>query len=492
MAVHCDSRTGSYPSCSRGGDDPQLFFKTSGAHTREDTETALESRLGALPAPPATGFVGRSRDLLALERLLRRKSYGVIHGQGGAGKTALAVELARWLVRSHRIQRAAFVSVGIYDHPDAVLDALGYQLVGKEYSVAKFDDPEQAILPIERELAKQPTLLVLDNLESILPPPHLWARRPWILDEETDRELKVILELCKRLIGKGSTRLVFTSCEELPAPFAGAVNHRRLRHLERADAVKLAERALDQATDAGSDTVEAGRAAIEELVDAVQRHARTLALLVPNIQLRSVEATRKSLVDLMAKMEHRFPGNHERSVFASVELSLHRLSPQNQKRVRVLGLFHKGADLNVLVHMMEWEKKDVGALAKELIWTGLATAGPYGHLSLHPALCPYLRGRLDTTERADLTARWLRAMQGHIAFLVQQQHKKTELAATLTRLELPNLFALLEQVQNAEDATATIELTTGLYSLLQAAGKPRLLEYVDRIRDVAAKAPGVA
>jgi len=83
-------------------------------------------------------------------------------------------------------------------------------------------------------------------------------------------------------------------------------------------------------------------------------------------------------------------------------------------------------------------------------------------------------------------------MQGHIAFLVQQQHKKTELAATLTRLELPNLFALLEQVQNAEDATATIELTTGLYSLLQAAGKPRLLEYVDRIRDVAAKAPGVA
>jgi len=68
-------------------------------------------------------------------------------------------------------------------------------------------------------------------------------------------------------------------------------------------------------------------------------------------------------------------------------------------------------------------------LAKELIRTGLATAGSYGHLSLRPALCPYLRGWLDTTELADLTARWLLAMQGHIAFLVQQQHKKTELAA---------------------------------------------------------------
>ncbi len=473
-------------------DDPQLFFETPGDQTREDIAALQKVRLGALPEPPETGFVGRSRELLALERLLRRKPYAVIRGQGGEGKTALAVELARWLVFSRQIRRTAFVSVETHGHPDAVLDAIGHQLVGKEYSVAEHKDREQAILEIERALAEQPTLLILDNLESILPPPHLRAERPRILDEEAGRELQIILGLCRRLSDKGDARLVFTSREELPAPFAGAVNHRELHRLEREDAVKLVERALDRTGDAGSDTVEAQREAIERLVDIVRCHARTLALLAPGLQARGVEATRKSLVELMAEMERRFPGNREQSVFAGVELSLRRLSPQNQERVRVLGLFHGGVDLNVLVPMMEWDETDVGALAKELIRTGLATAGPYGHLSLHPALCPYLRRQLDTAEHAELTDRWIRAMQGHVGFLDQQQTEKIELAATLTRLELPNLFALLDRIREAGDAVATIELTTRLHSLLQMLDKPRLVEYMGQIRDAAAKALGTA
>ena len=52
-------------------------------------------------------------------------------------------------------------------------------------------------------------------------------------------------------------------------------------------------------------------------------------------------------------------------------------------------------------------------------------------------------------------------------FLEQQQSQNAEVAATLTLLELPNLFALLDLVQAAGDAEATIGLTTSLYSLLQ-------------------------
>jgi hypothetical protein len=55
-------------------------------------------------------------------------------------------------------------------------------------------------------------------------------------------------------------------------------------------------------------------------------------------------------------------------------------------------------------------------------------------------------------------------------------------------LELPNLFALLEQVQRAGDAEATIALATSLFSLLQSAGKPRLLERVAQVRDASAAA----
>ena len=81
-----------------------------------------------MPATPDTGFVGRSRDLLALQRLLWPNStarYAVVRGQGGEGKTALTAEFARWMVRSQHIHRAAFVSVETHSNQRAVLLALG-------------------------------------------------------------------------------------------------------------------------------------------------------------------------------------------------------------------------------------------------------------------------------------------------------------------------------------------------------------------------------
>lgn len=210
-------------------DDPQLFKTTPAKHTIADFQTALASRLGHLPPVPETGFVGRSRELLALQRLLlpsplagegpgvRASRYAVVRGQGGEGKTALAAEFARWMVRSQQMRRAAFVSVETHGHRLAVLDALGSQLIGNHYSAAAFNDVEQAILPIERALREQATLLVVDNMESILLPPYL--ETPEALSEEAGRELKAILALCERLLKVGDTRLVFTSREALPAPF---------------------------------------------------------------------------------------------------------------------------------------------------------------------------------------------------------------------------------------------------------------------------------
>ncbi|MDS4023021.1 MAG: tetratricopeptide repeat protein, partial [Candidatus Competibacter sp.] len=238
--------------------------------------------------------------------------------------------------------------------------------------------------------------------------------------------------------------------------------------------------------------LDAAREEIEQLVDAVHCHARTLALLAPALRARGVAATRASLVELMAEMEQRFPGSREQSVFASVELSLQRLSAANRERARVLGVFHGGVDLDALRYMMQWEQADVAALAGELIQTGLATLNPYNHLTLNPTLCPYLRGRLDAAEHETLTARWVEAMRAYVGFLYEQWSQNTEVAATLTGLELPNLFVLLDQMQRAGDAEATIDLAASLYSLLQLAGKPRLLARVGQVRDAAAAALGDA
>src|SRR5207237_4830882 len=129
-------------------DDPQLVKTTPAKQTQEDFKTALAVRLGDLPPVPETGFIGRSRELLALQRLLREERYAVVRGQGGEGKTALAAEFARWMVRSQQMRRGAFVSVETNGNQRAVVDALGRQLVGKEFSAA--GDLEQAILQVER------------------------------------------------------------------------------------------------------------------------------------------------------------------------------------------------------------------------------------------------------------------------------------------------------------------------------------------------------
>lgn len=492
--------------------DPQLFTATPARQTQEDSRSALQARLGALsadraaalqlaPAPePDTGFIGRSRELLALQRLLRNGGcapnarYAVLRGQGGEGKTALAAEFARWMVRSQQVWRAAFVSVETHGTAQAVLDALGRQL-SHGYSAAAFDSAERATLEVERLLAERATLIVVDNMESVLLPPYL--ETPELLSEEARRELQAILALCQRLMAKGDTLIVFTSREALPAPFDGERQRRELRQLEREDAVKLIERALNREAGCGSTpgapaAEDAAREAIEQLVDAVHGHARTLALLAPALRSRGVAATHDALVELMAEMDRRFPGSRERSLYASVELSLLRLSPAQRERVKVLGVFHGGVHLGVLRVMTEWDEAEIAALAAELVATGLATPDPYNHLSLNPALCPYLRGRLDAPEHEALQQAWVGAMVAYADFLVRQQSQSIEIAATLTALELPNLFALLDAVQHAGDTAATIDLATTLYSLLQANGKPRLVERVGQVRDAAAAALGEA
>lgn len=474
--------------------DPQMFQETPTRQTAEDRRTRVTGRLHATPLEPATGFIGRSRELLTLERVLQRHRYAVLRGQGGEGKTALAAEFARWRVRSRQVRRAAFVSVEQHSHDRAVLDALGRQLVGENYSVAQFASLDDACRPIERVLREDSVLLVIDNLESVLPAPPLPGAAPDPLADLTADAADAIFQLCARLGAIGDTRLVFTSREALPAPFDAPQARIELHRLSAEDAIRLVERSLEADASASPSADSAPRNAsaadIRDLVDAVHGHARTLALLAPSLRYDGVTTTRTRLVELMAQMERDHPGEREKSLYASVELSLRRLPPEMQERVKVLAVFHGGVDLDMLQAMMAWENDDVNVLAVGLVGTGLATPDPYNHLSLNPALCPYLRARVSAEQLTDWQARWVTVMPQYVEVLVRQQSQDTLLASTLTQLELPNLMALLTEVERAGQAEATIDLCAGLHQLLQGLGRPRLLQRVAVARDTAQMALG--
>jgi hypothetical protein len=251
--------------------DPHLITKVPPRVVRPLQATTRRLSLGDLPEPPQHHFQGRSRELLALERMLHREPWAVVRGTGGQGKTTLAGELASWLVHTARFARAAFVRLDRHRDPGAVLDTLGHQLVGPDYTVAQYPDLDQALEPIERGLADQPTIVVLDNCESVLPERTVSVSAP-----DPNDASAAILALCQRLLqADPRTRLLFTTREPMPPPFDDPQCEWELRALDRDDAIGLVREVMTQhgwtppSDDAGTTPQE-----ITELVEAVNRRCR--------------------------------------------------------------------------------------------------------------------------------------------------------------------------------------------------------------------------
>jgi tetratricopeptide (TPR) repeat protein len=466
-------------------DDPQLFTVRPGEAAARLAAKRRELQLGKLPAPPEHTFVGRSRMLLYLERLLELEKYAVIRGSGGMGKTALAVELVRWLVRSGRFQRAAFVSVETQNVQDVkgVLDAIGRQLLPK-YTVAQYgNDLDAALQPVERALQDFPTLILFDNMESVLPDHE--GKNPAGAADVTE-----LLALCKRLLAASEkTRLLFTSRELLPAPFAG--NTVELGRLHKDEAITLVEKVMARhhwqppASDDARTPEE-----IEELVNAVDSHPRALVLLAREVA-GGVHATTQNIATLMAKLEAENPGDRENSLYASVELSLRRLPPEVRERVNRLAVVHAGGHLFILSQVMGVDSEGIAPIAQLLIETGMAEIQEYNYLRLDPALPAYLKLGQAPEDLAQLESTWAEAMIQLVNFLYQEKFKDSNMANNLTLLELPNLLVLLDWLARllAQDNSAAErvgDITGSIEDLLSTLNRPGALAKAVELREEAA------
>lgn len=462
--------------------DPQLASRIPA-----DEHQLLEARrrrisLGALPEPPSHFFQGRSREMLVLERLLSREPWAVVRGTGGAGKTTLAVELARWLTRTGRFSRAAFVSLEHHREVRVVLDTLGHQLLpnGDHFSVAQFSDLNAALQPIERALADSATIIVIDNCESVLP--QVSAQDP------EDSAAAGIFALCQSLLAAHpATRLVFTTRERLLPPFDDRGRECELGALALPDAIELVSQVMAQqgivplAADAGGTPQE-----IADLVDAVNRHARALVLLAQEIARSGVKVTTGNLRTLMIELERRHPGNRENSLYASVELSLRRLPNESREKIQCLAACHGGISLAVFALITRLEFIEARNLMLELVKVGLGGHVGHGYLLLDPALPPYLLTTMPDEDIEALRAQWAEAMSAFIDFLVDRQHSEVRHVRNLALLELPNLLSLLEWSQERWTPTRVVVVAQQVEGLLADLGRPHALQVASQIRQTAA------
>lgn len=483
--------------------DPQLVQQVPAKRVQEETQKLRKLALGAVPELPSHGFVGRSRELLAAERLLLRPvpegqhRFVLLRGEGGEGKTALACELARWLVASRRFQRAAFASLESCAGARSLLQTIGEQLVPRFAAEVGADSKREWQL-VERELRDDPTLLVIDNVESVLPP-FGWAatkegEEPAGFDPDL---LEEILDLCHKLVETGGTSLVFTSRSPLPVPFDDRGRELDVGRLLKREALELVGKVLGEGGRIpGTRTDLESREKVEELVEAVGSHARSLVLIARELRAgRRLNDTTDDIRQIMADLHRRFPNDREQSLFASVELSLRKLPTGQRDKLPPLGVFHGGGNLWSIAQVLglDPEQGDHKALAQALIDVGLAELLEYGYLRFDPALGPFLLREMDDPARAAAEARWADATAQLTKFLYGQLTSDPQMSAALTLQELPNLLAALEWRSRAAAGGAisvesVIEHANSVEYLLQFLGRPRALQRAVTVRDRAAAA----
>ena len=111
---------------------------------------------------PLSSFVGRERELKELEELIAKVRLLTLTGPGGSGKTRLAIEIAR-LTSERSPTDMAFVDLASISDPDLVVSTVATALGIRPKAGRSLMEA------LVEHLAARPVVLVLDNLEQLLP-----------------------------------------------------------------------------------------------------------------------------------------------------------------------------------------------------------------------------------------------------------------------------------------------------------------------------------
>lgn len=460
-----------------GHQDPRLVLRPPLDLWRRLLNQRGAGSVGRLPEPPPTGFVGRGRNLLILERLLVHHTAIFIRGPGGCGKTATAAALAAWLMRCGRYPHIAYLRDEDAGELRTLVESLGQQLLpnGHHWTIASYPNLWQAVDHLSQTLRTQPTLIVLDQMEQ-------W---PAEHDEIFERFWKKLLNEWPELRLLGLGRLG-------PPAFAAPWREIILGPLDDQDAITLMSRILTvtgeipPAADSSN-----GFQPLCELATLAGGHPGAVRRLAHEISARGVSATLEHLRAIRSTLLRRQGDNLQWPLYLEMELALNRLSASDRERLNILAFAKGGINRLVLSHALELDNLTTDALCERLIALNLAEDEVYSHLRIDSTLANYLNSRLSADQRTEWRERWRVAMEHLLAFLYQQYFKDNARTLRLLRLELPNLLALLRDCQQQPLPERTARLASQMEQLLAHLGVPAALAETVATRERAGQAlPG--
>ncbi len=459
---------------------------TPKSKAKKQPANALPSRLNTdMPPEPRYGFSGRSRELLQVERHLLRGKLVVIYGFGGVGKTALVREAADWLTRTGMYIGACFVSFEHGGDATTLLSALGSYL-GVYDGHYNPNDKTAALARLKPALKEKPTLVIADNLESILPggeAPVEAAVRTHLWD--------ALLELAQLGAGVLLTTRDTNFGDGRLSP-GKQVAHLALGGLYPEDAYTLASRLL---VDLQIDRARAPYAELRDLLEQLDYHPLAIQLVLPALRTISLATIRADFAKLLPNFKDDAATGRNRSLLASLEYSLQRLSEEQRKLLPRLALFEGGANEDDLLAITEIPESEWGTLRRALEQAALLTAEqihdqvsvPF--LRFHPVLAPYLRSQ-PGAEDAALRERYIQRYYGLADYLYHEDDRNPHPVRALVRKELPNLRRALDLLLERGELDTASSMADSIARFLGYFGLLRERDELRRRVDEAVKAKG--
>lgn len=336
----------------------QIYSKLGVANRRQAVALALrENLLDIQPAPaevvvrdnlPAevTSFIGRKNDLREITRLLDSTRLVTLTGSGGAGKTRLALQVARAMVSTGAFaDGVTFVDLSVLDNPALVASGIADAL---ELTDSPDEDPANSL---KRLLEAKQLLLLLDNFE------HVLAAAVLVSDLlKTSPGLKVLATSRESLQLSGEHIYAVPSLDTTTS-------------IELFRQRALAVRRDMVFDDASLKTIEQIAARLEGLPLAIELAAARAVLLTPQVLLAQLESRLDTLVGATRDAPER-----QQTLRATLDWSYGLLDAGDRVLFNRLGVFAGGCSLEaaevVCGEGLETDLLDglASLLNKSLLW----------------------------------------------------------------------------------------------------------------------------
>ena len=362
-----------------------------------------------------------------------------------------------------------FVSFEQVTAAEQVAQALGRALEGEAFAQRGSEEQWSEAIALFRS---RRVLLVWDNFESTLPQfeeGELAAYAP----EARER----LHELYRALTEGQPTGRLLVTCRPEETGLAG-IKEIGLGGLARPDSLHLVAAVAD-VKGIDTDREGFGREAVDRLLNTLQDHPLSLALVSPHLATRTPDEIGGELGELIEQFaDGTALEQRNQSLLASLEFSKRRLSEAARAVLPYLAWFRGGVFEQFLVDFAELDAEAWAAVRAELVATALVRVEEIGwsttpFLHFHPTL-PFAARATDVAD-AEATEERFVGLYLAVMRMVDQAFKGNQPAAgmALMRLEETNFRAAMERAVRRGDRREGAWLADTLQRFLNLAGRLR-------------------